>query len=173
MQRAKQQFLAFRVYRFRDADAYQALYREFVEPIERQLALKLPRREDVDELTSEVFLRGWEYMTANMVDYPYAFFFKVSANLVAEFYRKARPTETLDEAKEVPASGSLAEDVASRDALQGILNKISQLKDEYQHVLRLKYIEEKSDAEIASELGKSPTNVRVLLYRARRAFKQL
>lgn len=173
MQRAKQQFLAFRVYRFRDADAYQSLYREFVASIERQLSLKLPRREDVDELTSEVFLRGWEYMTANHVDYPQAFFFKVSANLVAEFYRKVKPTEALDQAGDVAANGSLAEDVAASEGLNAILNKISQLKDEYQIALRLKYIEELTDAEIGRELGKSPANIRVLLYRARRAFKKL
>ncbi|MBI1908487.1 sigma-70 family RNA polymerase sigma factor [Candidatus Uhrbacteria bacterium] len=173
MQRAKQQFLAFRVFRFRDADAYQTLYREYVEPIERQLSLKLPRREDVDELTSEVFLRGWEYMTANRVEHPQAFFFRIAGNLVAEFYRKAKPTEELDEASAVPAAGSLAEDVASSDALQQLLEKVSRLKDEYQAVIRLKYIEERSIEEIARELGKSATNVRVLLYRAKRAFQKL
>ncbi len=175
MQRTKQQFLAFRVFRFRDANAYQALYREFVAPIERQLSLKLPRREDVDELTSEVFLRGWEYMTANSVEYPQAFFFRIATNLVANFYRAAKPTESLDApaAQQVAADGSLAEEVESKEALQHILDKMAKLKDAYQIVLRLRFIEERSIEEIASDLGKSTTNVRVLLHRAKSAFKKL
>lgn len=175
MQRAKQQFLAFRVYRFRDASAYQALYREFVEPIERHLSLKLPRREDVDELTSEVFLRGWEYMTANSVEYPQTFFFRIAGNLVADFYRAAKPTEVLNEtlANALPADGSLAEDIASKEALQTILDKISQLNDAYQLVLRLRFIEERTVEEIARELGKTTATIRVTLYRAKRAFQKL
>lgn len=175
MQRTKQQFLAYRVFRFRDANAYQALYREFVVPIERQLSLKLPRREDVDELTSEVFLRGWEYMTANSVDYPQAFFFRIASNLVASFYRSAKVTESLDSAtaQQVAAPGSLAQETEAKEALESLLKKMGSLKDVYQLVLRLRYIDERSIEEIASDLGKSPTNIRVLLHRAKNAFKKL
>lgn len=175
MQRTKQQFLAFRVYRFRDADAYQVLYREFVEPIERHLSLKLPRREDVDELTSEVFLRGWEYMTANTVEYPQAFFFRIAGNLVANFYRDAKPTEVLTDAlaSRLPSAESLADDVAAKEALESILEKISRLNDAYQLVLRLRFIEERTVEEIARALGKTTTNIRVTLYRAKRAFQKL
>lgn len=175
MQRTKQQFLAWRVLRFRDAAAYQALYREFVVPLERHLSLKLPRREDVDEVVSEVFLRGWEYMTASPVEYPQAFFYRIAGNLVASFYRDRKETSVLTDAAAaaLPSSGSLASETESNEAYREILEKISQLPERYQLVIRLHFIEERTIAEIALELGITAANTRILLFRAKRAFQNL
>ena len=43
------------------------------------------------------------------------------------------------------------------------------LKEEYRDVIIMKYLDEMSAAEIATALGKTATNVRVLLHRATRA----
>lgn len=175
MQRTKQKFLAWRVLRFRDAAAYQALYREYVVPLERHLSLKLPRREDVDEAVSEVFLRGWEYMTASPVEYPQAFFFRIASNLVASFYRDRKEVSVLTDAaaNALPSSTALAAETESNEAYAAILEKISQLPDRYQLVIRLHFIEERSIPEIALELGTNSGNVRIILFRAKRAFQKL
>lgn len=168
-------FLAFRVYRFRDRDAYGRLYDEHAAAIRRFLAHKLARREDIDELTSEVFLRGWEYMTSESVANPQALFFRIAHNLIADFYRKGDRTEALSDelAETLQEPSSLAEDVARHEEAQALVKKLQQLKEEYRQVLLLKYFSDMSVLEIAGAIDKSPNAVRVLLFRAKRALKKL
>lgn len=177
MQRTHAKFLAFRVFRARDGEAYRQLYQEYRDAVYRFLALKLPRHEDVDEVGSDVFLRGWEYMTSNMVEYPQALFYKIAENLIAAFYqqRARRPQEALTDAMEetIPGQTSLAEEVAAADGMAKLLEKIDQLKDEYRQVLLLKYVDELSVEEIAVQLGKTANNVRVILFRARESIKKI
>lgn len=175
MQESKQQLLAFRVYRARDPEAYRLLYSQYRQPIAKFLAVKLPRAEDVDELTAEVFLRGWEYMTSNRVESPKAFFRRIAQNLVTDFYRKSGRTEVLTDelAETLPEPSSLAEDVARREEAAALNKKLQQLRAEYRQVLVLKYFSEFSVLEIAEELGKTPNAIRVLLFRAIRALKKL
>ena len=64
---------------------------------------------------------------------------------------------------------SLEERFAAIDAshdVRKILQALKQLKQEYQEVLLLKYIEELSIKEIAEILKKTQVNVRVTLHRA-------
>lgn len=177
MQPIQAKFLAFRIFHARDAEAYRQLYREYRNSIHRFLAVKLPRIEDADDLASEVFLRGWEYMTANMVEYPRALFHKIAENLIAGFYqqRTRRPQETITEEMEetIPVKGSFVAEIEAEEGLQGLLKKIEQLKEEYRDVLLLKYVDELSVEEIAAQLGKTTNNVRVILFRAREAIKKL
>ena len=50
---------------------------------------------------------------------------------------------------------------------------MSELKDEYNEVLLLKYVNELSISEIAEIMDKSKGNVRVLIYRAVNALKKI
>lgn len=175
MQAAKQKFLAFRVYRSRDRAAYSELYDAYFIVVRKFLASKLPRPEDADELSSEVFLRAWEYMTANVVENAQALFFKIAHNLIADFYRKGSHDQPLDEQleKTLEAPGSLQEEVALQDEAARLRVKLRTLKEEYRDVLTMRFLEEMTVEEIAIALDKSTNNVRVLLFRAKRALKKL
>lgn len=169
----RQKFLAFRVYRFKDADAYGELYDLQADRIRRYLIFKVPRKEDAEELTSEVFLRGWEYMTSSGVENAGAFFFRIARNLVADFYRHAKPVDQVsDEVLESVASGeAVAADVETKLESDALIQKLKSLKDEYREVLVLRYLSEMSVGEIASTLEKTPNSVRVLLHRAKKALQ--
>lgn len=177
MQAIHAKFLAFRVFRSRDGEAYRQLYRTYQDPIVRFLAFKLPRREDVDEVTSEVFLRGWEYMTSNVVQNPQALFYKIAHNLVANFYRDqaGKKHEELTDVMldTIPSGTSLVGDIEAKEGFAELLEKISAIKEEYRQVIILRYIEEQSIEEIAAILGKTANNVRVLLFRAKNAIKKI
>ena len=54
-----------------------------------------------------------------------------------------------------------------------MIGLIKKLKQDYQEVLLLKYVEELKITEIAKVLGKSSVNVRVLLHRAVKKLKEL
>lgn len=171
MQEPVIKLLAFRIFRFRDSAAYERLYDEYMQPIRRAISRKVGKPEDVDELTAEVFLRAWEYMTANLVDNPRALLYKIAQNLVANFYRSSRQAVSLDEeaAGEIAAPGSLIKEIEVREEVQATLAAIATLKEEYREVLMLRFVEQRSIEEVADVIGKTANNVRVLLFRAKRA----
>lgn len=171
MSSLRQKFLTFRVYRHRDAAAYGQLYDIHADRIRRFLVFKVPRREDADELTSEVFLRGWEYMITSSVDNSGALFFRIARNLVADFYRKYRPTENLESATEVASQVSVQDQVATKIASDDLIGQLRGLKDEYRDVLVMHYLSEMNVGEIASALEKTPNAIRVLLHRAKKALQ--
>ena len=166
-------FLAFRVYRFRDSKSYDDLYVYFGQKVYRFLAFKLPRGEDAEELTAEVFLRAWEYMVASDVQEVGGLFFKIARNLVADFYRKYQPTtELLETSPAAIGKGSLADDVAERLEVERLRASIDRLKPDQSEVLTLRFFHDMSVDEIAAVLQKTPNNVRVLIHRARQALQE-
>jgi RNA polymerase sigma-70 factor (ECF subfamily) len=171
----RQKFLSFRVFRFKDTNAYGQLYDLHADRIRRFLAFKLPRREDADELTGEVFLRGWEYMTSSAVENPAAFFFRVARNLAADFYRKNSAVEHVSEEamKNIPSAQKVDEDVATKVESDDLIEKIKSMKEEYREVLVMRYLDEMSVSEIAAALEKTPNNVRVTLHRAKKALQEI
>lgn len=171
----RQQFLMFRVYRFQDTKAYSELYDFYATRVRRYIFFKVPRPEDADELTADVFLRGWEYATANRVDQAGSFFYRIARNVIADFYRKHHEVEELTEANEVPyADGqTVAEEVATNEETARLLKTMQQLKEEYREVLFMRFMDEMSIKEIALALDKTSVNVRVLLHRAKKALKDL
>jgi len=168
----RHKFLLFRVYRFRDTEAYGQLYDFFVLRIRRFISFRVPRYEDAEDLTAEVFLRGWEYATASMVKSPNGFFYRIAKNVVADFYRKRSVESDLADAAEVASSGTpINERLDQNQDTSELLASLQELKEEYRDVLVMRYLDEMSVKEIAEALEKSTNNVRVLLYRAKNALK--
>lgn len=172
MSTLREKFLAFRVYRHQDSAAYGEIYDMFADRIRRFLAFKLPRNEDADELTGEVFLRGWEYMTSGAVNNLNAFFFRIARNLVADFYRKYKITEELDSASEKDDGVSVSEEIATKIESDELIASLREIKDEYREVLVMRYLSEMEVGEIASALEKTSNSVRVLLHRAKKALQE-
>lgn len=172
MSALREKFLAFRVRRYGDRDAFGEIYDLFADRIRRFLVFKLPRTEDADELTSEVFLRGWEYMSSGAVNNLNAFFFRIARNLVADFYRKYKPTDGIEFAEHIDDGTSVQEDVATKIEGDELLAQLRTLKDEYREVLVMRYLSEMEVGEIASALEKTPNSIRVLLHRAKKALQE-
>lgn len=168
----RQKFLLFRVYRFRDTGAYGQLYDHYFSKIRRYVYFKVPRGEDADELTAEVFLRGWEYATSSRVENPGALFYRIARNLVADFYRQRQETESTD-GREFVGEDHLEEKIAEKEEQKALIRKLRQLKDEYREILVMRYLDEMSVKEIALMLEKTPNNVRVTLHRAKNALKEI
>lgn len=174
MSMRRQQFLLFRVYRFQDASAYGELYDGFYERIHRYITFKIPHFEDVDELTSEVFLRGWEYATASKVENFNALLYRIARNLIADYYRSKKVTGRIEEAEGMVQTGrSLEEAVMIKEEFRLLMQKLNKLKDEYRDVLVMRFLDEMSIAEIAEALEKTSNTVRVTLHRAKKALQEI
>lgn len=167
-------FLTFRVFRFGDTKAFRQLHTLHAARIRHYIAFRVNRPEDADELTNEVFLRAWEYMTAQQVENITALFFRIARNLIADHYRKGGKTVPLTPVMEdgLAAPGSLTRDAEVQEEAAEVYKVMKSLKEEYQEVLLLRYQDEMSIEEMSDILGKTPNAVRVLLHRAKQALKE-
>jgi len=175
MQR-RHKFLLFRVYRFRDTQAYGELYDVYVSRIRRFITFRVRSQQDAEELTAEVFLRGWEYATSSVIDKPSALFYRIARNVVADHYRaqeRAGDITEIAEAANVPSTEPLPDEQMERkEDREFLLKTMRLLKEEYRDVLMMRYMDEMSVKEIAQALEKTPNNVRVLLHRAKKALEE-
>jgi RNA polymerase sigma-70 factor (ECF subfamily) len=173
MNAKRQQFLLFRVYTHRDTTAYGELYDAYYDSIRRYLFFKLPTSADTDELTAEVFLRAWEYATASKVSFAGALFYRIAGRLIADFYRKRKPEDSLDSAADVRSKTDIEAEYDRKDQGEKLAKAIRMLKEEYREIIILRFLNEMSIKEIARIREKTPNNIRVTLYRAKRALQRI
>lgn len=190
------QYLLFRIRTKRDKEAFGKLYDRYVKAIYRFVLLKLPTKQAAEDVTADTFLRCWQYLQEqNQVSNIRALLYKVARNLVIDSYRKAEHrdislplTFEIDVTSDDANTSSYNErqsgvdmsdrarqkaQIEARADLQLILNRITQLKEDYRDVLTLRLIDDLAFGDIADILDKTSGNVRVIYHRAMKALEQL
>lgn len=179
------QYLLYRIRAKRDAEAFGRLYDRYVTAIYRFVYLKLPSKEVAEDVTSETFLRGWQYIQqAEQIDNIRALFYKIARHLIADYYRKQETTErqvvTFSPSETSSLhEGEFSDEHAGRLMMEAradvalVLERISRLKEGFQDVLTLRLIDGLSFGDIATVLGKTPGHVRVMFHRALKALDAL
>lgn len=180
------QYLLFRLRAKRDPQAFGQLYDRYVDAIYRFVFLKLPSKEAAEDVTSETFLRSWQYIQGNQrVKNFRALLYRIARNLVADNYRKAESsgahvTFSLSQTSTLMQEESDLSDrnrgrlvVEARAEVALILQDVSRLKEDFQDVLTLHLVEGLSFGEIGQVLEKTSGNVRVIYHRALKALESL
>lgn len=163
----------------KDKEAFGKFYDLYVPRIYRFIFFKVNSTHDAQDLTSEVFLKVWQYVKEDReILNLNAFTYMVARNSVIDFYRqksKKDDKEQLIEENAIPRiideRGDLAEKQSISFDVQNVLDGLENLKDEYKEVVVLRYLDELSIEEISQILGKSKGSVRVLIFRALNALK--
>ena len=173
----KEKFLLFRIRAKKDPEAFGAVYDAYVKQIYRFIYFKVSTAEQAEDLTSEAFLKAWQYLKEKR-DVPnlQALLYSVARSVVIDHYRATvceRGTVSLDETiadeRTDVASEKFLKDMETKFDTTLVLEKLRHLKDEYRDVVIMRYLDEMSTGEIATVLGKNASNVRVLLHRATKA----
>ncbi len=175
----KEKYLIYKVRQNKDAESYGQLYDYYVDRIFRFILFKVSSVETAEDLTSEVFLKTWEYIntTDKKIGNLNALLYKVARNAVIDHYRKKR-NDVIGTDEDFMHSIAdhrinIEKDANLKIEIQSIEKHLGKLKDIYREVIILKYIEEFSVTEIAEVIDKSRGNVRVLLHRALQALKEI
>lgn len=169
--------------------AFGRVFDEFAPKIYRFVYFKVNSREKAQDLTSEAFLKSWQYLNeGKKVDNLQALLYQIARNLVIDSYRqKSRSDILMSDLKnnQTDSSPNLEEAIEGENgdptgaisAQQDLKKALARIKDEYREVVVLHHLEELSVREIAHILGKSEGSVRVLAHRAlkelKRALKEL
>jgi len=181
------QFQLYRLRTKRDEDAFGRIYDRYIERIYRFVSLKLPTKEAAQDVTSEAFLRFWQYVQDEKgITNVRALLYRIARNLVVDYYRASSRTISVEQ------SVTFSLDVTSYDNedrlsdqnkgkrlieakadLALIVERVSRLKEDYRDVLMLRLMDDLSFQDIAIVLGKKPGTVRVIFHRAMKALDTL
>lgn len=172
--------LIYKLKAHKDSDAFAALYDIYVKRIYRFVYFKVNSKEEAEDLTSEVFLKAWNYINENKELKSFSgLLYKIARNCIIDLYRaKSVKSETilissLPEGIEPGDKGREVLELNVGLEAQDLIKVIKKLKLEYQEVLTLRYVDELQIEEIAEIMGKGNISVRVTLHRALKKLKSL
>ena len=142
-----------------------AAYKHFRDGLLAFLAGKLGNHAMAEDLLQEVFLKALDALRrgARPDNLP-AWLRGIAANTLADHYRRSRPTQPLpDDLADQGAGGNEAE----LEMAACMLPFVNALPPRYRAVMRPTVVEGKSGAQVARELGLSPSAVKSRLSRGR------
>lgn len=158
-----------------DRKAYEALYAEYFPKISRFVAFRVSHRETAEDLVADIFIKAWESLqgSSEISSFP-KWIFTIARNRVIDHYRTKKSPVDLFELEnlleyEDKIVDTLDLDIASRKFLQ-VLDKLS---FDQQQVIRLKFLEDLENEEIAAITEKTPGTIRVIQHRAITALRKL
>ena len=166
----------------KDKEAFIEAYDSYLDDIYRFVFFKVSSQVEAEDLTSQIFLKAWSYIQDNnLKDYKTlkALLYKIARNAIIDHYRKNskinnQSLDNTDAIIEIPdTKQDLIKNLANKEDVDFLLKKINELKDEYRDVLILRYVNELNVAEIAEVVGKSRGNVRVIIFRATKALREI
>lgn len=96
----------------------------------------------------------------------------IAANLLRNHFRRERRRECrAPRPEEHPLTGPAEDGLERREQAEGVARALATLPERYEAVLRAKYLDGQSMADIAAATGETPKAVESLLTRARQAFR--
>lgn len=160
-----------------DKDAFGQLYDFYAPRLFRFIRLKVNSETLAEDLSSESFLRIWEYLQEEEKEIEESFqalLYKTARNLIIDFYKRKSSQEILidDDFKEFLSQEPAKDEISSKEIADQIHKALINIKNEYQDVLVWYYIDELSVPEIAKIMNKSQGAVRVLIHRGLASLKK-
>ncbi len=160
-----------------DRDAFAALHDRYRQAIYTYIFYRVDDQAAADDLTAEVFVR----MVEKIEKYrpqgkPFiAWLYTIARNLLTDYYRRrGRDSETLPLEKLSVASDHNPGEAAEHNLAAECLGRaIRQLTEDQRLVIIGKFIEGRSNAEVARILEKTEGSVKSLQHRALVALKRL
>lgn len=156
-----------------DSEAFGELYDRFRAEILRYLAYQLRDRETSEDLTQQVFLNAWRavprYEQRNV---PFrAWLYRIARNQLLD-YVKSRRRQTVDIDLVNPAADTDIETHAIAEDDRRLLHAaLRRLSDDHREVLVLRFLMEKSAAEVGLIMGRKEVTIRGLQFRALRTLR--
>ena len=148
---------------------FAVLYDTYVKQIYRFVYFKVASSDEAEDITSEVFLKAWRYVQAKKdINSFRGLLYRMARNAIIDLYRvRSNKPEVIITAEIEPGdSGAWQANVELQIESAKVVLALKKLKQEYQEVITLRYVEELEVAEICEIIGKGSIAVRVTLHRA-------
>lgn len=152
-----------------DAASFAELYERYLPTVYRYVAARVSAREEAEDVTSDVFRQMWtsRHAYAGLGAFR-AWLFSIVRRTLADHYRHRRPAAPLAPgvAEQVPDDTPTPEDhVIEGERVRYATLLLSQLREEQQEILCLRFVAELTYAEISIVIGKREDAVKKIAYR--------
>ncbi|MDP3948811.1 MAG: sigma-70 family RNA polymerase sigma factor [bacterium] len=159
------------------ASAFGLLYDHYQPKIYRFVLIKVGRREDAEDLTHQVFINAWQNIS-NYKDLGFPFsswLYRIARNQVIDSYRTKKPEISLDEVDEesFAALGINEKNIDDKIQIELVMKALKELKEDYQDILVMRFVEDLSVRETAVAVGKSEGAVKLMQHRAIKELKKV
>ena len=160
------------------SEQFGQIYDQYIDKIYRFVYLKVSSQEVAEDITSKVFLKGWEYFQKQTTEIknPSAFLYQIARNAVIDHYREKGRAKTVsvDNNPTLADPGTSAHEQAILSAdIAVIKSAISKLKKDHQDVIIWHYLEDMPISDIAQMVNKPQGTVRVMLHRGLKELKDV
>lgn len=157
-------------------DDYAVFYQESMPILYRYILARVRNQHAAEDITGQAYRNLWQAMGDREIHNVKAYLFQIARNGIAEHFREASRTVSLDQRQEsgdqeeferqqwnpiLEVHTSLDRAALNKQTLRLIRN----LSEEEQTILTLRYIQDFSWEDVASTLGKSLIAVRVAHHR--------
>lgn len=154
---------------------FSKIYNKHIDKLYRFVFLKVSSVEIAEDVTAQVFTKGWrKFKSGAKIDNLSAYLFQIARAEIANHYRQSAKYKIIStEAVEVIEEGpTIEEEQQIKGQVENMEQYLGQLKEEYQDVLILRYIDGYSIEDIALMMDKKEGTVRVLMHRALQALRE-
>ena len=159
--------------RDRDQRATDEFHQYFRELLLLKLRRRLPSLDAIDEVRQEVFARCFERLgdlrDARKLG---AFVNAICNRVLMEYYRAQGRTDALEDQPEIPDSSDVEVTFDTARNTARVRRILDTLPERDSQVLRAIFLEEGDKEEICRRLGVDRQYLRVLLHRAKKAFRE-
>ncbi len=156
-----------------DRAGFAALVEQHQDKLRNFLFRYTRNQQDAEDLTQDTFVKA--YRNIHRYDNKYSFstwLYTIARRTAYNHFRDSKPTEALE--YDIAASSDTPDIEASReDEKNWVWQAAKNLKPDFREALSLKYVDDLSIEEISRIMGKSQTNVKIILFRARNQLKKL
>ena len=169
-----------------EKEAFAEIYDFYVVRIFRFVYLKTSSKETAEDITSDTFLRCWKYIKEksesgkkeiiknNKIG---SFLYRIARNLIIDHYRRKKnmTVEITEEEQEtiVDHKQDILAEISKKQEIEELREALGHLKDDYQEILILRYVEDLSMKEIAEITEKKEGAIRVQLHRATKTLEKV
>lgn len=155
--------------------AFGQIYDLYFEKVYRFVFYRVNHKETAEDLVAETFIRVWDKLSE--IKGPATFsgwVYQIARNLVIDYYRSRKAFSDLAELENVLSYEDNVIDKTNLDfQKKSFLVALKKLSSDKQLVIKLKFLDELENSEIAKILDKSEGAIRVIQHRAISELKNL
>ncbi len=161
-----------------DQDAFAAVYTRYFTPVFRYIYFRVRSKHEAEDIAQTVFMNALRAIGRyrDQGKEPLAYFFTIARNAVINYWRTRRttPMSALEHFFATKASDEPEPDEVAIDAEAGaeVREALTKLTEEQQEAITLRFMAQRTNAEIAEAMGKSEEAVRQLHSRGLRALRE-
>ena len=151
----------------RNPSTFGALYRRYVTSVYRYLYSRVGNTTDTEDLTAQVFTEALEGLHRYRERGSFAaWLFAIARHKVVDHYRRHRSHLPLDEVRDgADGSGDPLARVVQHEALRRLASLVTQLDEEKQELLRLRFAAGLTFGQVAAVVGRSEGSVKMAVHR--------